>query len=38
MEEIMKVDADLTSVDYETFFAVATRNAFGAGRYECGPV
>src|SRR5215203_98452 len=28
MEEIMKVDADLTSVDYETFFAVATRKAF----------
>jgi Peptidase C13 family/YcxB-like protein len=29
MEEILKVDADLTSVDYETFFAVATRKIFG---------
>ncbi len=38
MEEVLKVDADLTSVDYETFFAVATRRAFGgkAGRVRTG--
>ena len=28
MEEVVKVDAELTPIDYETFFAVATRRAF----------
>lgn len=28
MEEVVKVDAELTPVDYETFFAVATRRTF----------